>query len=167
VKINGMLARKLYLFLNAKFLFDILYNNYIISEGLNLGFKVFKSLDKGLVENIGPFGLANVFYKTSKNISKADTGVVTTYSLYICLGILILLFLGYSPLYIDYFLLIENPGIELSNIFKSDLIRNVDIFIHNNLNLEELDKSSLYYQPERLLIIYLGSLLLIYQQKLK
>jgi NADH:ubiquinone oxidoreductase subunit 5 (subunit L)/multisubunit Na+/H+ antiporter MnhA subunit len=167
VKINGMLARKLYLFLNAKFLFDILYNKYIISEGLNLGFKVFKSLDKGLVENIGPFGLANTFYQTSRNISKADTGVVTTYSLYICLGILIILFLGYSPLYIDSFLLMENPGIELSNIFKSDVITNVDIFIHNNLNLEVMDKSSLYFQPERLLIIYLGSLLLIYQQNVR
>jgi NADH dehydrogenase subunit 5 len=183
-KINGVLARKFYLFLNAKFLFDILYNKYIISEGLNLGFKVFKSLDKGLVENIGPFGLANVFYKTSNNISKADTGVVTTYSLYICLGILSLLFLGYSPLYIDSLFLIENPipfqflasslpsqweggDIELSNIFKSDVITNVDLFIHNNLNLEELDKSSLYFQPERLLIIYLGCLLLIYQQNLK
>jgi NADH:ubiquinone oxidoreductase subunit 5 (subunit L)/multisubunit Na+/H+ antiporter MnhA subunit len=166
VKINGLLARKLYLFLNAKFLFDILYNKYIVSEGLNLGFKVFKSLDKGLVENIGPFGLANAFYHTSKNISKADTGVVTTYSLYICLGILILLFVGYSPLYIDNLLLIENPGIELSNIVNSDVISNADIFIHNNLNLEEMDKSSLYFQPERLLIIYLGSLLLIYQQKL-
>jgi NADH-ubiquinone oxidoreductase chain 5 len=167
VKINGMLARKFYLFLNAKFLFDILYNKYIISEGLNLGFKVFKSLDKGLVENIGPFGLANVFYNTSKNISKADTGVVTTYSLYICLGILIILFLGYSPLYIDSFLLMEKPGIELSNIFKPDVITNVDIFINNNLNLEEMDKSSLFFQPERLLIIYLGSLLLIYQQNFR
>jgi NADH-ubiquinone oxidoreductase chain 5 len=167
VKINGVLARKFYLFLNAKFLFDILYNKYIISEGLNVGFKVFKALDKGLVENIGPFGLANAFYKTSKNISKADTGVVTTYSLYICLGVLSLLFLGYSPLYIDYLFLIENPGIELSNILKSDVLTNVDIFIHNNLNLEELDRSSLFFQPERLLIIYLGSLLLIYQQNLK
>ena len=167
VKINGMLARKFYLFLNAKFLFDILYNKYIISEGLNLGFKVFKSLDKGLVENIGPFGLANAFYKTSNSISKADTGVVTTYSLYICLGILILLFLGYSPLYIDSVLLMENPGIELSNIFKSDALTNVDIFTPNNINLEEMDKASLFYQPDRLLIIYLGSLLLIYQQNLK
>jgi NADH:ubiquinone oxidoreductase subunit 5 (subunit L)/multisubunit Na+/H+ antiporter MnhA subunit len=167
VKINGMLARKLYLFLNAKFYFDILYNKYIISEGLNFGFKVFKSLDKGLVENVGPFGLANAFYNTSKNISKADTGVVTTYSLYICLGILIILFLGYSPLYIDYFLLIENPGIELSNIFNSEVKTNFDLFVQNNLNLEELDKSSLYFQPERLLIIYLGSLLLIYQENLK
>lgn len=166
-KVNGMLARKLYLFLNAKFLFDIIYNKYIISEGLNLGFKVFKSLDKGLVENIGPFGLANVFYKTSKHISKADTGVVTTYSLYICLGILILLFLGYSPLYLDNLLILENPGIELSNLLNSDSLTNVDIFIHNNLNLEEMDKSSLYFQPERLLIIYLGSLLLIYHQNLR
>jgi NADH:ubiquinone oxidoreductase subunit 5 (subunit L)/multisubunit Na+/H+ antiporter MnhA subunit len=166
IKINGVLARKLYLFLNAKFLFDILYNKYIISEGLNLGFKVFKSLDKGLVENIGPFGLANAFYKTSKNIGKADSGVVTTYSLYICLGILSLLFLAFSPLYIDSLLLMENPGIELSNIFNSDLIKNVDTLIHNNFNLEELDKSSLYFQPERLFIIYLGSLLLIYQQNL-
>jgi len=159
VTINGVLARKFYLFLNAKFLFDILYNKYIISEGLNLGFKVFKSLDKGLIENIGPFGLAHTFYKTSSQISKADTGVVTTYSLYISLG--------YSPLYLDSLFILENPGIELSNILNSDVIRNVDTFIYTNWNLEELDKSSLHLQPERLLIIYLGSLLLIYQTNLK
>ena len=132
VTINGVLARKFYLFLNAKFLFDILYNKYIISEGLNLGFKVFKSLDKGLIENIGPFGLAHTFYKTSSQISKADTGVVTTYSLYISLGILSLLFLGYSPLYLDSLFILENPGIELSNILNSDVIRNVDTFIYTN-----------------------------------
>lgn len=159
--INGVFARKLYLFLNAKFLFDILYNKYIVSGGLNLGFRVFKALDKGLVENIGPYGLANILYRSSNRISKADTGVVTTYSLYICIGILSLLFLSYSPLYVNSQLLIEFPGIELSNLFTSHA---TDILIQNGLNLEELDKSSMFLQPERLLIVYLGTLLLIYQR---
>lgn len=101
------LVKKIYTFLNSKFLFDILYNEYFISKGLKIGYIISKILDKGLIEIMGPYGLSNVFTKTGTNIAKLDTGVVTTYSLYICLGFLTLLFLVFSPMFLENTLIIE------------------------------------------------------------
>ena len=101
--------RKLYTLLNSKFLFDVLYNKYLISGGLKLGYSISKNLDKGLIELIGPYGLSNTFYNTGKNIATLDTGLVTTYSLYISLGLLTLLLLIFTPIYLFSFNLIE-PG---------------------------------------------------------
>src|SRR5882672_7620591 len=95
------LGRNLYTFLNGKYLFDIIYNYYIVSNGLKLGYNISKILDRGVIELVGPHGLATVFSNTGNNISKLDTGVITTYSLYITLGLLSLLFLVFAPVLID------------------------------------------------------------------
>ena len=95
------LGRKIYTFLNGKYLFDVVYNNYIIGVGLKLGYTFSKVLDRGVIELVGPYGLANTFTNTGVNISKLDTGVVTTYSLYITLGLLSLLFLVFAPILLD------------------------------------------------------------------
>jgi NADH-ubiquinone oxidoreductase chain 5 len=100
-------GKKLYTFLNGKYFFDILYNNYIISNGLHLGYYISKGLDRGIIELIGPFGLSTLFIKTSKNIAKLDTGIITTYALYITLAFLSLLFLVFAPFLIDTSLLNE------------------------------------------------------------
>lgn len=90
--------RKVYTFLNGKYLFDVIYNQYIIAAGLKLGYTISKVLDRGVIELVGPYGLANTFNNTGINIAKLDTGVVTTYSLYITLGLLSLLFLVFAPI---------------------------------------------------------------------
>jgi NADH-ubiquinone oxidoreductase chain 5 len=95
------LGRKIYTFLNGKYLFDVVYNNYIVSNGLILGYNISKILDRGVIELLGPHGLATVFNNTGNNISKLDTGIITTYSLYITLGLLSLLFLVFAPILID------------------------------------------------------------------
>ena len=79
-------GRKLYTFLNGKYLFDVGYNNYIIGVGLKVGYNLSKVLDRGVIELVGPYGLANTLTNTGISMSKLDTGVVTTYSLYITLG---------------------------------------------------------------------------------
>jgi len=56
---------------------------------------------------------------TGKNIAKLDTGVVTTYSLYIALGLLSLLFLIFAPVLLDTSLLSE---IRLFIIYFSTLV---------------------------------------------
>lgn len=95
------IGRKIYTFLNGKYLFDVVYNNYIIGAGLQLGYIISKVLDRGVIELIGPYGLSTILTNTGINIGKLDTGVVTTYSLYITLGLLSLLFLVFSPILID------------------------------------------------------------------
>jgi NADH-ubiquinone oxidoreductase chain 5 len=83
----------LYQFLNGKYLLDIVYNKYIFASSLLLGYNISKILDKGIIELIGPFGLSEGTYKTSYLLKDLDTGVITTYALFITLGLVSLLFI--------------------------------------------------------------------------
>jgi NADH-ubiquinone oxidoreductase chain 5 len=100
-------GRKIYTFLNGKYLFDVVYNNFIITIGLQLGYTISKVIDRGVIELLGPHGLSNIFTNTGYNISKLDSGVITTYALYITLGLLALLFLVFAPVLIAPFSMAE------------------------------------------------------------
>lgn len=104
---ENSLGRKAYGFLNGKYYFDVIYNHYIISNGFKLGYTISKEIDRGVIEFLGPFGLSNTFSSLGMSISKLDTGVVTTYALYITLGLLSLLFLVFAPTLIETSLLNE------------------------------------------------------------
>ena len=93
---DSNLGRKIYTFLNGKYFFDIIYNNYIIATGLVKGIIISKVLDRGVVELIGPYGLASALNHSASNISKLDTGVITTYSIYITISTLILTLIAFS-----------------------------------------------------------------------
>jgi NADH-ubiquinone oxidoreductase chain 5 len=112
------LGRKIYTFLNGKYLFDVIYNNYIVSIGLQLGYTISKVLDRGIIELLGPQGLSNTFTNTGYNISKLDSGVITTYALYITLGLLALVFLVFAPVLLENYL----SEIRLSIIYFASLI---------------------------------------------
>lgn len=99
--VNNSLCRKLYGFLNGKYYFDVVYNHYIVQNGLKLGYSISKNIDKGAIELVGPYGLTNQITTTGLNIAKLDTGVITTYSLYITIGLLSLLFIVFAPILID------------------------------------------------------------------
>jgi NADH-ubiquinone oxidoreductase chain 5 len=116
---ESSLGRKIYTFLNGKYLFDVVYNNYITSIGLQLGYIISKVLDRGVIELLGPHGLSNIFTNTGYNISKLDSGVITTYALYFTLSLLALLFLVFAPVLIDTSLLSE---IRLIIIYFASLI---------------------------------------------
>jgi NADH-ubiquinone oxidoreductase chain 5 len=98
---NTVLGRKIYSFLNGKYYFDVIYNHYLVSAGLNLGYRISKELDRGAIELLGPYGLANSLSNSGLNISKLDTGIITTYSLYITIGLISLLLLVFAPVLID------------------------------------------------------------------
>lgn len=95
---ESSLGRKLYTFLNGKYLFDVVYNNYIIGAGLQLGYVISKVLDRGVIELAGPYGLSTILTQTGFNISKLDTGHITTYALYIVLWLTAFLFILFSPI---------------------------------------------------------------------
>jgi NADH-ubiquinone oxidoreductase chain 5 len=116
---NNSIIRKIYTFLNGKYFFDVIYNHYIIGKGLNMGYTISKVLDRGVIEVVGPYGISNVLTNTGANIAKLDTGIITTYSLYITLGLLSLLFLVFSPILLDTSLLTE---MRLIIIYLSSLI---------------------------------------------
>jgi len=93
----------LYTFFNGKYLLDIIYNKYFISGGLQTGYIVSKVIDRGTFELIGPYGLSQFFYTGSRLISKLDTGIITSYALYIVLAIISLTFILFSPILITHF----------------------------------------------------------------
>jgi NADH-ubiquinone oxidoreductase chain 5 len=113
------LGRKIYSFLNGKYYFDVIYNHYIVSAGLKLGYTISKQIDRGSIELLGPYGLAKTITNTGINISKLDTGIITTYSLYITIGLLSLLFLVFAPVLIDTTMISE---IRLIIIYFASLI---------------------------------------------
>src|SRR5258708_7092799 len=115
---GGCLAIFLYHY-NCKYLFDVVYNNYINLVGLNLGYTISKVIDRGVIELLGPNGLSTVFTNTGMNFSKLDTGIITTYSLYITLALLSLVFLVFAPILIDTSLFSE---IRLFIIYFASLI---------------------------------------------
>lgn len=98
---DNNLGKKLYSFLNGKYYFDVIYNHYFVSAGLQVGYLISKQIDRGAIELLGPYGLANIFTNTGINIAKLDTGIITTYSLYITIGLLSLLFVVFAPVLID------------------------------------------------------------------
>jgi len=73
---------------NQRFLIEMFYNKYITNLVLNLGGQTTKVLDKGSIEFLGPFGLEKALIKLSKNISSLSTSIVTSYALYILLGLI-------------------------------------------------------------------------------
>ena len=73
-------------FFNQRFFIELFYNKYITNTILILGGQTTKVIDKGSVEYFGPFGLEKMFINLSNNIAKLDTGIVTSYALYILIG---------------------------------------------------------------------------------
>jgi NADH-ubiquinone oxidoreductase chain 5 len=75
-------------FFNQRFLVEMIYNKYITNFVLRLGGQTTKVLDKGSIELLGPWGLELGLIKLSKNISSLSTGIVTTYALFILIGLI-------------------------------------------------------------------------------
>jgi len=83
-------------FFNQRFLIELFYNTYITDFILKLGGQTTKILDKGSIEYIGPFGLELGLTNLSKNISKLDSGVITSYALYILSGLILYILVYYT-----------------------------------------------------------------------
>jgi NADH-ubiquinone oxidoreductase chain 5 len=77
---------------NQRFFVELFYNRYISGIILQLGGQTTKVLDKGSVEYIGPYGLEISLLHLSNNISKLDTGIITSYALYILSGLIFYIF---------------------------------------------------------------------------
>ena len=95
------IGKNIYTLLNGKYFFDAIYNQYLVVNGLKLGYTISKEIDRGAIEFLGPYGLSNYLNNTGKNLAKLDTGIITTYSLYITLSLLTLLFLVFAPLFFN------------------------------------------------------------------
>jgi NADH-ubiquinone oxidoreductase chain 5 len=75
-------------FFNQRFLIELFHNKYISGVVLKLGGQTTKVMDKGSVEIFGPYGLEKKFTSLSNSINTLSTGVVTSYALYILIGLI-------------------------------------------------------------------------------
>jgi len=93
-------------FFNQRFLIELFYNKYITGLVLKLGGQTTKVLDKGSVELLGPYGLEKGLITLSKNIASLDTGVITSYALYILIGLIFYILIPYLAIFDNSLLLL-------------------------------------------------------------
>ena len=89
------LGYNIFSFFNQRFLIELFYNKYVTDLILKLGGQTTKVIDKGSVELLGPFGLEKGLVNLSKNIASLDTGVITSYALYILVGLIFYILIPY------------------------------------------------------------------------
>jgi NADH-ubiquinone oxidoreductase chain 5 len=119
-KLNRM-GYNIFSFFNQRFFIELLYNKYITGIILKLGGQTTKILDKGSVELLGPFGLEKGLLLLSKNISGLNTGVITSYALYILIGLIFYILIPYFYLFDNSLLLLV-----LLSLFIISGIRYID-----------------------------------------
>lgn len=115
IKLNTLLGYKLFSFLSKKWYFDKIYNEFVVQKSLDFGYNIgFKTLDRGIIEVIGPYGLVNSISSLTKRINSLQTGYIYHYGFIMFIGLIIFVsFIGlwtltpyfsYYKLYFLYFI---------------------------------------------------------------
>jgi NADH-ubiquinone oxidoreductase chain 5 len=89
------LGYNIFSYFNQRFLIELFYNKYITGMVLKFGGHTTKILDRGSVELLGPYGLEKGLVILSNNISNLVSGVVTSYALYILIGLILYILIPY------------------------------------------------------------------------
>ena len=113
-------------FFNQRFLIELFYNKYITGLLLKLGGQTTKVLDKGSIEYLGPYGLEKGLSRISYTIGYLNTGVVTSYALYITTGLIIYTFFS---IYLNSFIIILGiiTALSINLIDSSSKYKNFSI----------------------------------------
>jgi NADH-ubiquinone oxidoreductase chain 5 len=93
-------------FFNQRFLIELFYNKYITGLVFKLGGQTTRVLDKGSIELLGPYGLEKGLINLSRNIASLDTGVITSYALYILIGLIFYILIPYLAIFDNSLLLL-------------------------------------------------------------
>ena len=93
---TSYLGQTLYSVLNKRWLFDKVYNYFVVAPCLWFGYQIsLQTLDKGVFEQIGPFGIALVFRRLAQQVSRIQSGFVYHYALVMLIGLtLCITFIG-------------------------------------------------------------------------
>lgn len=85
-------GKKIYSFLNRKWFFDKIYNEYLGQFFFKFGYSVsYKFIDRGIFEILGPTGLSRTALAIGFNLHKMQTGFIYHYTLVILVGITLLI----------------------------------------------------------------------------
>ena len=86
-----------YNFFNRKWFFDKVYNEFINQSVMKIGYQAtYKLIDRGIIENLGPFGISKVFYNNSMKLNFLQTGLIYHTALLMLLGMIgFFVFIGF------------------------------------------------------------------------
>lgn len=77
-----------YTFFNKKWYFDRMYNEFITQNALDNSYNYFyKTVDRGLVEKIGPFGIVNEIKSCASTIKNTQSGFILDYLTYFLISL--------------------------------------------------------------------------------
>jgi len=86
IKISN-LGKKIYNFLNKKWFFDKIYNEYFVQSLLNISYRVsYKIIDRGIIEVFGPLGLTKIVSKKAVFLYKLQSGFLYHYTLIVLIA---------------------------------------------------------------------------------
>lgn len=89
---NFPLGRSLYTFLNRKWLFDKVYNEWVSQSLLNVAYtQTYQGMDRGLLEFLGPQGIATQLYRWSRQLASVEFAMIFHYHFTMFIGLSILL----------------------------------------------------------------------------
>ena len=89
-------GRHMYTFLNRKWFFDKIYNEWIAQSLLNIAYReTYQNMDRGLLEFFGPQGFSTQIYVLTAKINKIPMGFIFHY-LFLLLGSLIIMLFSFS-----------------------------------------------------------------------
>jgi NADH-ubiquinone oxidoreductase chain 5 len=126
---TSKVGRLLYTFLNKRWLFDKVYNEFIAKNMLAFGYNIsFKTLDKGVFEIIGPYGISTSIQAFIKQLRQIQSGFLYHYALIMLLGLtFIISFVGLGSFlvyWIDYrFYFLFLITYLFSNFFEKDVTK--------------------------------------------
>lgn len=88
VKAQLGLGRRLYTFLNRKWLFDKVYCEFIIAPSLHHSYHTtYKTIDRGMIEILGPHGISQLLYEKAWSFSRFQSGHLYHYTMVMVLGL--------------------------------------------------------------------------------
>ena len=90
---TNIIGKTLYTFLNRKWFFDKVYNEFIAQPLLQVAYKqTYQNMDRGLLEFLGPNGISILLYMSSINISTLSLGFIFRYLFTMFVALFIILF---------------------------------------------------------------------------
>jgi NADH-ubiquinone oxidoreductase chain 5 len=86
----SLIGRRLYTFLNRKWFFDKVYNEWIAQGALAIGYHVtYKAIDRGIIEMFGPYGISHTVYNVSLKMARVQSGYLYHYATMMMIGIIL------------------------------------------------------------------------------
>ena len=103
-------GRKVYIFLNKRWLFDKMYTDFIALPALFFGYNFsFKTLDKGLLEIVGPAGVMQTVSQGSRQLRKMQSGLIYHYAFIMLCSLTF--FMAFVGLWDFFFFLCRNTSL--------------------------------------------------------